>query len=99
MSLAERKDYRFLVRAVFRVSGNKWHTSMPGDNPAWPLDASKIKYRIVAREVKVQEDDAENGGKMIWLEDNVQDGINVRKVYVFVSDLSNIDANYFKIDY
>ena len=73
--------------------------SMPGDTPAQPLDTSKTKSRIVAREVNVQEDDGKNGGKMIWLEDHVQDGINARKVCVFVSGLFNIDANYFKIDY
>ena len=98
VSLAQRKDYRFLGTVVFRINGNKWHMWMSGYNPAWPLDVSKTEYCIVVREGKVQ-GDAKNGGKMILLEDNVQDRINARKVFVFVLDLSNIDVNYFKIYY
>ena len=55
---------------------------------------SKQKSWPQLDEVKVK-DDATNTKKMIRLENNVQDGINVRKVYVFVPDLSNIDSNHF----
>ena len=43
VSLEENGEKWFVVRAVFRESGNKWYMSTVVDNPSWPIDPVKGK--------------------------------------------------------
>jgi hypothetical protein len=43
---------KFIVICVFKVHGSKWHPSLEGDDPSWPLVKSELRsYRLLVREI------------------------------------------------
>lgn len=88
---------KYIITAVFKVDGKKWHMSPMNDNPAWPVEEKEIKkYQVAIREVHVE--DVESMHVRIKEYETMEDGKNVRSTYRFVKDISDIKANLFKVN-
>ena len=87
----------FVVTTVFQVVGKKWHLSPDKENPSWPVKKEEAKkYRLVVR--KVTHSSSNNEGKIQMKEySEIEDGLNVRKTYRFVRDISDIKSNIYKV--
>ena len=100
VSLKDSGGKWFVVRAVFRESGNKWYMSTVVDNPSWPTDPLKAKnYRLIMSmaKIKLVED---SGVYQIELKDygDLEDGVNVRASFEWVKDLRTVKRNLLKIN-
>ena len=100
VSLEENGEKWFVVRAVFRESGNKWYMSTVVDNPSWPIDPVKGKnYRLIMSMVKINPDE-DSGGNRIELKNygDLEDGVNVHASFKCVKDLTTVKRNLLKIN-
>ena len=100
ITLDENNRNEFLMMAVFKIHGTKWHLSPNNDNSSQPFVKKEVdKYRLTIRQVDVTNGDS-GGHIIVSIKDyeSLQDGVNIQETYKLVKDISKIKNNLFKVD-
>ena len=86
----------FVVTVIWKSNGNKWHPTIKGDNPNWPVLETESKlYKVGARQLKSCDQTMGNIEVKPYTE--IEDGINVRSTYMCVR-LYSVSSVLFRVE-